>query len=155
MTLSSSSIKGERIMMLKANKILIAVGIVCLCLVTASTLWAGSDHGDQGWQCLTHNVQLTPDQQSKVKAIYDRYVENTKGIHEQLAAAESSEDQAGPFNEVAYRSAAETRARLQVDLEVAFAKARSEAESVLTPEQKTQLAEHMKQMSAHCHGSHK
>ena len=141
--------------MLKANKVLIAVGIACLCLVPASTLWAGSDHGDHGWQCLTHNVQLTPDQQARVKAIYDRYVENTKAIHEQLAAAESSQDQSGPFNEVAFRSAAETRARLQVDLEVAFAKARAEAENVLTLEQKTQLAEHMKQMNAQCHGSHK
>ena len=142
-------------MMLKASKVLIAVGMACLCLVTASTLWAGSDHPDHGWQCLTHSVQLTPDQQAKVKAIYDRYVENTKGIHEQLAAAESSQDQTGPFNEVAFRSATETRARLQVDLEVAFARARAEAENVLTPEQKTQLAEHMKQMNAQCHGSHK
>jgi Spy/CpxP family protein refolding chaperone len=100
-------------------------------------------------------VKLTPDQEAKVKGIYDRYVESTKGIHEQLAAAESSQDQTGPFNEVAFRSAAETRARLQVDLEVAFARARSEAENVLTPEQKAQLAEHMSQMNAQCHGSHK
>jgi Spy/CpxP family protein refolding chaperone len=142
-------------MMLKASKVLIAVGTACLCLVTASTLWAGSDHSGQGWQCLTHNVKLTPDQESKVKAIYDRYVESTKAVHEQLAAAESSQDQTGPFNEVAFRSAAETRARLQVDLEVAFARARAEAENVLTPEQKTQLAEHMNQMKAQCHGSHK
>ena len=140
--------------MLKASKILIAVGFTCVFLMTGPTVWAGSDHGDHAWQCLTHNVKLTPDQDAKVKAIYDRYVESTKGVREQLAAAESSQDQSRPFDEAAFRSAAEARARLQVDLEVAFARARAEAENVLTPEQKTQLAEHVKQMNAQCHNSH-
>jgi len=139
-------------MMLKATKALIAVGIACLYLAAAPTL-KGGEMG-QGWQCLTHNVQLTPDQESRVKAIYDRYMENTKSLREQLSAAESAQqDRIGVFDEVQFRSAAEARARLQVESEVAFARAKAEAENVLTPEQKTQLAEHLKQMKAHCHGS--
>lgn len=139
--------------MLKATKTLIVVSIACLCLATAPVLRAGEM--DHGWQCLTHPVKLTPDQESKVKAIYDRYAENTKSLREQLATAESAQmDRTGAFDEAQVRSAAEARARLQVDIEVAFARAKAEAENVLTPEQKTQLAEHMKEMKAQCHRSH-
>jgi Spy/CpxP family protein refolding chaperone len=139
-------------MMLKTTKTLITVGIACLLLATAPALWGGEM--GQGWQCLTHNVQLTPDQESKVKAIWDRYLENTKSLREQLAATESiQEDQIGTFDEVQFRSAAEARARLQVESEVAFARAKAEAENLLTPEQKTKLQEHLKQMKAHCHNS--
>jgi Spy/CpxP family protein refolding chaperone len=140
-------------MKLKAIKTLLAVGIACLYLANATALWGGEMQ--HGWQCFTHNVKLTPDQESKVKAIYDRYAETTKNLREQLAAAESSQaDSVGAFDEVQFRSAAEARARLQVELEVAFARAKAEAENVLTPDQKTQLEEHLKQMKAHCHNSH-
>jgi len=140
-------------MTLKATKVLLAVGIACLYLAAAPALWGGEMQ--QGWQCLIHNVKLTADQESKVKAIYDRYTESTKNLREQLSAAESFQaDSIGAFDEVQFRSAAEARFRLQVEMEVAFARAKAEAENVLTAEQKTQLQEHLKQMKAQCHNSH-
>jgi protein CpxP len=52
----------------------------------------------------------------------------------------------GNFDEAAFRSAAEARAKVQVEMEVQHAKMMSQVVSVLTAEQKTQLAERHEQM---------
>ena len=52
----------------------------------------------------------------------------------------------GAFDEAAVRSAAEARAKIQVELEVSHAKMMSQIFSVLTPEQKAQLAAKHDQM---------
>jgi Spy/CpxP family protein refolding chaperone len=142
-------------MNLKSVRKSIAVtAVLCLFLVTS----AFSGGMNCGPQCLTPGVALTPDQETKVKAIYDRFQENTKAAREQLALAESApSDQSGSFDESAVRSAAEARARAHVEVEVAFAKARAEAANLLTAEQKAQLAEHQKMMAEEmgkCHRNH-
>jgi Spy/CpxP family protein refolding chaperone len=142
-------------MILKSISTSVAVaGIICLGLVT-SAFTGGMNCGPQ---CLTPGVALTADQEVKVKAIYDRFQENTKTQREELAKAESTPSEAsGSFDEAAVRSAAETRARAHVEVEVAFAKARAEAASLLTADQKAQMAEHHKEMSeemGQCHRKH-
>jgi Spy/CpxP family protein refolding chaperone len=142
-------------MNLKAvKKLIVVVGVVCLFLVTS----AFSGGMNCGPQCLTPGVTLSADQETKVKAIYDRFQENTKTLREQLATAESApQDQSGSFDEAAVRSAAEAAARSHVELEVAFAKARAEAANLLTAEQKAQMAQHRKMMAedmGQCHRSH-
>jgi Spy/CpxP family protein refolding chaperone len=50
------------------------------------------------------------------------------------------------FNEAAVRSAAEARAKLQVEMEVSHARMMSQMFAVLTAEQRAQLAAHHQQM---------
>jgi Spy/CpxP family protein refolding chaperone len=52
----------------------------------------------------------------------------------------------GQFNEAAVRQAAEARAKIQVELEVSNAKRMSEIATILTAEQKAQLAERHQNM---------
>jgi Spy/CpxP family protein refolding chaperone len=52
----------------------------------------------------------------------------------------------GQFNEAAVRSAAEARARIQVEMEVSHARMMSQMLAVLTDEQRAQLAAHREQM---------
>jgi Spy/CpxP family protein refolding chaperone len=136
------------------SKLIAVAGIVAVFLVTSA--FSGGMNCEM--QCLTPGVTLSADQQVKVKAIYDRFQESTKAAHEQLVAAESAQpDQSGTFDETAVRSAAEARARAHVELEVAFARAKAEAASLLTAEQKSQMAEHQKLMAedmGQCHRNH-
>lgn len=135
-------------------KFFAVAGILCLGLV----MTAFSGGMNCGPQCLTPGVALTADQEAKVKAIYDRFQENTRTQREQLAKAESApSDESGSFDEASVRSAAEARARAHVEVEVAFAKARAEAASLLTAEQKAQMADHQKTMAeemGQCHRKH-
>jgi Spy/CpxP family protein refolding chaperone len=133
-----------------AKKSIAVAGVVCLFLVT-SAFSGGMDCS----HCLTPGVTLSADQETKVKAIFDRFQESTKPLHEQLATAEAA--QPDPNDEAAVRSAAEAAARAHVELEVAFAKAKAEAANLLTPEQKTQMAAHQKMMAeemGQCHRNH-
>jgi Spy/CpxP family protein refolding chaperone len=52
----------------------------------------------------------------------------------------------GNFDEAAFRSAAEARAKIEVEMEVQHAKMMSQVATVLTAEQKAQLAERHEQM---------
>jgi Spy/CpxP family protein refolding chaperone len=52
----------------------------------------------------------------------------------------------GEFNEAAVRAAAEARAKVQVELEISHARMMSQMVSVLTSEQKAQLAARRQEM---------
>jgi Spy/CpxP family protein refolding chaperone len=52
----------------------------------------------------------------------------------------------GNFDEAAFRSAAEARAKLQVEMEVQHAKMMSQVANILTAEQRAQLAERRQNM---------
>jgi Spy/CpxP family protein refolding chaperone len=87
-------------------------------------------------------LNLTDDQKAQIKKIQDSFRDSDKALFEQLRTLH--ENQTDPlnsaFDEAAVRSAAEARAKIQVDLEVSHAKMMSQIFSVLTPEQKAQLA---------------
>src|SRR5215212_9896495 len=95
-------------------------------------------------------LSLTDAQKAQIKQLEDGFKESTKGLHEQLEKAgpggpfEALKD--GAFDEAAVRAAAQARANLRVELEVAHAKFFSQVYAVLTAEQKTKLNELHKQM---------
>jgi periplasmic protein CpxP/Spy len=95
-------------------------------------------------------LNLTDAQKTQIKQIEDSFKESTKSLHEQLAKTgpggpfEALKD--GAFDEAAVRAAAQARANVQVELEVAHARMFSQVYSVLTAEQKAKLAELHKQM---------
>ena len=109
--------------------------------------------GGPGGSLLAHFSQvlnLTDAQKAQIKQLEDSFRENTKGLHEQLRSAGPGDPFAavasGTFDEAAVRAAAQARANLQAELEVAHAKFVSQVYAVLTTEQKAKLAELHQQM---------
>ncbi|MET0645637.1 MAG: Spy/CpxP family protein refolding chaperone [Pyrinomonadaceae bacterium] len=94
-------------------------------------------------------LNLTDAQKAQIKQIEESFRESTKSLHAQLGNAgggpfESLKD--GAFDEAAVRAAAQARASVHVELEVAHARMLSQVIAVLTAEQKAKLAELHKQM---------
>lgn len=105
----------------------------------------------------TRVLDLTDAQKTQVKQLEDGYKESTKGLHEQLAKSGGGPFEAlngGAFDEAAVRVAAQARANLHVELEVAHARFFSQVYAVLTAEQKERLAElHKEMQERHRQGS--
>lgn len=99
--------------------------------------------GHDGFGRFARNLNLTDAQKAQLQQIADRHRESTRGLHEQMRGLHRNSPKAddGSFNEAAVRQAAQARANLMVELEVARARMMSEMFAVLTPEQKAQLAQ--------------
>ena len=99
---------------------------------------------------LAQVLNLTDAQQTQIKQLEDSFKESTKGLREQLGKAGPGGPfealNGGAFDEAAVRAAAQARANLRVELEVAHARFFSQVSAVLTAEQKAKLAELHKQM---------
>jgi Spy/CpxP family protein refolding chaperone len=97
-------------------------------------------------------LNLTDAQKAQVKQIEDSFRESTKSLSEKMRALHESEMQtltSGTFDEASVRAAAQERAAVQVELDVAHAKMMSQVLAVLTAEQKAKLVEAHKQMEQH------
>ncbi len=105
----------------------------------------GRGHG--GGAGFLRGLDLSEAQQAQIKQISDRYDENMRGLRDQLRSLRRDSDSSdGVFNEGAVRQAAQARANLEVELEVARARMKSEIHAVLTPEQKAQLSQRREEM---------
>ena len=92
-------------------------------------------------------LNLTEAQRQQIEQIAVRFEQSTAPFREQLRAAHNANTQVdGSFNEAQVRQAAQARAAAQVELEVAYARARSEVYNVLTAEQRAQLAQIKQQL---------
>ncbi len=115
----------------------------------------GGPHGPHGSpiEHLARELNLTDAQRAQIKQLEDSFRESTKGLHEQLEKAGPGDPfdavASGTFDEAAVRAAAQQRAALHVELEVAHAKFFSQVYALLTAEQKAKLAELHKQMQEH------
>jgi protein CpxP len=93
-------------------------------------------------------LDLTDAQKTQIKQIDESFRESTKSLHEQLKGSgvpfETLTD--GAFDEAAVRAAAQSRANVHVELEVAHARMLSQVFAVLTAEQKAKLTEIHRQM---------
>jgi protein CpxP len=118
----------------------------------------GGPHGPHGGgshvEHLTRALNLTDAQKAQVKQIEDSTRESTKSLQEQLMKTGG-----GPFDglkdgfdEASVRSAAQARAAIHVELEVAHARAMSQIYALLTAEQKAKLAELRQQFEQHMPG---
>ena len=93
-------------------------------------------------------LNLTDDQKTQIQKIQESFRESDKALFDEMRALHDKQGDVAPgtFDETAFRSAAEARAKIQVELEVSHAKMMSQVFSVLTAEQKTQLQAHHDQM---------
>lgn len=92
-------------------------------------------------------LNLTDAQKEQIKQIHESFAEQTKALRDQMRTLhESQSDPVSNFDEAAVRSAAEARAKIQVEVEVAHAKMMSQVANVLTAEQRAQMAERHKHL---------
>lgn len=93
-------------------------------------------------------LNLTDAQKAQIKSIQDSFHENDKAFFDQMRALHEKQGDVTPgtFDEAAFRSAAEARSKIQIELEVSHAKMMSQVFNVLTAEQKAQLQAHHDQM---------
>jgi protein CpxP len=87
-------------------------------------------------------IDLTDDQKAKMKQISQSFRERTQSLHQQLRAKRQELRQAsegGTFNEALATQKLQESASLQAKLMGEQFRMRQEMQSVLTPEQKTQL----------------
>jgi periplasmic protein CpxP/Spy len=105
-------------------------------------------HDGIGLGRFARNLNLSDAQKEQMQQIAARHREATRSLREQMHAQRKGEFGGfgdGTFNESAVRQAAQARAQIEVELEVARARMMSEMYNVLTPEQKTQLAQEREQ----------
>jgi len=94
-------------------------------------------------------LNLTDAQKEQIKKIHESFDESTKALRDQMRALhdnDTSDPMSGNFDEASVRSAAEARAKIQVEMEVQHAKMMSQVVNILTPDQKAQVAERHAQM---------
>jgi periplasmic protein CpxP/Spy len=114
----------------------------------------GPRGGGGGLGVLERDLNLTDAQKAQVKQIRDSFEESTKSLREQLfnAGGTPFDDlKDGAFDEAAVRAAAQARANLHVELEVAQARMMSQVYALLTAEQKAKLAERRQQFERRGH----
>jgi protein CpxP len=149
----------------RTNLIAFAVALAAALALTAAVAFArqedhhgpgghggpGGPHGGSIVEHLSRELNLTDAQKTQVKQIEDSLRESTKPLQEQLMKTGG-----GPldgfkdgFDEAAVRSAAQARAAIHVELEVAHARAMSQIYALLTTEQKAKLAELRQQFEQH------
>ena len=93
------------------------------------------------------DLNLSDDQKAQIKKIMDTEAANTKELHDKLKALHDSEPEpfATTFDEAAVRATAEARAKIDVELQVSHARTMSQVASILTAEQRQQLASRRQQ----------
>jgi len=94
------------------------------------------------------DLNLTDDQRAQIQKIHQSFQQGDQALHEQMRALVEGQGDplSGQFNEAAVRSAAEARAKIQVEMEVSHARMMSQMLAVLTDAQRAQLAAHREQM---------
>lgn len=93
-------------------------------------------------------LNLTDDQKAQIQKIQESFRESDKALFEQMRALHDKQGDITPgtFDEAAFRSAAEARSKIQIELEVSHAKMMTQVFNVLTAEQKAQIQAHHDQM---------
>lgn len=145
-------------MVLGRNKF---IGSLAVTIMLAATIIVGfahqspSDGGKHGHRSggvgrLFSGLDLSETQQTQIQSIAARYEQSNATLREQLRTLHNSSSAtdstlSGTFNEAQVRQAAQARAALQVELEVASARMKSEMYAVLTSEQRSKLAEQRQQ----------
>jgi protein CpxP len=89
-------------------------------------------------EMMTTLLDLTAEQQSQIKDLFNQQHQEKKGLREQMQASRNAMHQARnatPFNEADFRAKAAVQAELKTDMMVAHAKLKQQIHAMLTPEQ--------------------
>jgi Spy/CpxP family protein refolding chaperone len=133
-----------------------SIGVAAALLIAASVVFSqgpprGGGRGGQGpgdgLGPFGRDLNLTDEQKAQIKKIQYGFREADRVLFDQMKTLRESEPNpmSDSFDEAAVRAAAQAKAKIQIELEVSRAKMMSQIASVLTAEQKAQLAAKRKQ----------
>ena len=136
---------------MKSTRIrILTIGAAVLLIVAAAIAQGRHGFGGPGGDFrhmlgfFTHYLDLTSDQQSQVKAIWEKEKPNLEPLmkqmhqnHADMRALQAS----GPFDEAKTRALATQHAQTMIEVEVQHARIKSEMMQVLTADQKAKLAQ--------------
>lgn len=110
--------------------------------------WAGDGPGPLGGfgplGGVLRHLDLSQEQRDSIRAILEAERDTVQALRQQLRDNRQAFRDAHPpteFDEAAVRAQAEKQGKLHTELAVVMARTRAKALAVLTPEQRTQLAE--------------
>lgn len=93
---------------------------------------------------LGRELNLSDDQKAQIKKIEESFEASTKELRDQLRTLHESEPNpfTATFDETSVRAAAEARSKVEIELQANHAKMMSQIGTLLTAEQKAQIAAH-------------
>lgn len=145
---------------MKSTRIRIVTIGAAVILAVAAAIAQGMHHGHGGPDgdfshmlgFYTHYLDLTSDQQAQAKAIWEKekpamepLMQQMRVNHQNMRALEAS----GPFDEAKTRALATQQAPTMIEMQVQHARIKSEMMQILTPDQKTKLADFEAKKEAH------
>jgi periplasmic protein CpxP/Spy len=116
-------------------------------LLAVAALFAQGPHGFGGPRSFHHmlkQLNLTSDQQTQVKAIWEKEKPTLQPLMQQMRqnhTAMSALQASGPFDEAKTRALATQNSQTMVELQVEHARMKSEIMQILTADQKAKLAQ--------------
>ncbi|MGA8538416.1 MAG: Spy/CpxP family protein refolding chaperone [Terriglobales bacterium] len=132
---------------MKSTRIrILTIGAAVMLAVAAAIAQGMHGHGGPGreFHHMLKQLDLTADQQTQVKAIFEKekptmqpLMQQMRQNHESMKALEAT----GTFDEGKTRTLATQNAQTMVELQVEHARIKSEIMQILTPEQKTKLTQ--------------
>lgn len=132
---------------MKSTRIrILTIGAAVLLAVAAAI--AQGPHGfggpGGGFHHMLKQLDLTTDQHSQVKAIFEKEKPTMQPLMEQMRQnreAMKALEASGPFDEVKTRALATQNAQTMVELQVEHARVKSQIMQILTADQKAKLAQ--------------
>jgi periplasmic protein CpxP/Spy len=136
---------------MKSTRIrILTIGAAVILAVAAAIAQGMHGHGGPGGDFrhmlgfFTHYLDLTSDQQSQVKAIWEKEKPNLEPLMKQMhqnRANMRALEASGPFDEAKTRALATQNAQTMIEVQVQHARIKSEMMQVLTADQKAKLAQ--------------
>ncbi len=132
---------------MKSTRIrILTIGAAVLLAVAAAI--AQGPHGfggpGGGFHHMLRQLDLTSDQHSQVKAIFEKEKPTLQPLMQQMRqnhSAMSALEASGPFDEAKTRALATQNSQTMIELQVEHARIRSEIMQILTADQKAKLAQ--------------
>ena len=132
---------------MKSTRIrILTIGAAVLLTVAAAIAQGRHGYGGPGgdFHRMLRQLDLTADQHSQVKAIFEKEKPTLQPLMEQMRqnhSAMSALEAGGAFDEAKTRALATQNSQTMVELQVEHARIKSEIMQILTPDQKAKLAQ--------------
>jgi periplasmic protein CpxP/Spy len=136
---------------MKSTRIrILTVGAAVLLAVAAAIAQGRHGYGGPGGDFhhmlgfFTRALDLTTDEQTQVKAIWEKEKPTLQPLMQQMRQYHSDKralEASGPFDEAKTRALATSHAQIMIEMEVQHARIKSEMMQVLTADQKAKLAQ--------------
>jgi protein CpxP len=125
---------------------ILTIGAAVMLAVAAAIAQGMHGHGGPGgdFHRMLRQLDLTADQHSQVKAIWEKEKPAMQPLMQQLHqnhTAMRALEANGAFDEAKTRALATQNSQAMIELQVEHARIKSEIMQILTPEQKTKLAQ--------------